>query len=135
MTTVVRIGVAPLVLPPCGQVMSSSSALPPNRRPTMLTGVTAPQHCLTCRAGEAELAHALEASGAVEASAGIEAWMTGAVIQVNGAETSSEAGGAKAREAVDSIHTGGTVGARLHQTVVHVGLTAAPSEAGQAATR
>lgn len=76
----------------------------------------------------------MEASGTVEAAAAVQAGPAAAVVQVDSAEASAEAGGAEAREAVDAVQAGGAVGTRPHQAVVHVGLTARPREAGQAAT-
>lgn len=109
---------SPLGFTPCGQVMSNI-----------------PQRHLAGGSGEAGLTDAVKASGAVEAAAGVVAGPAGAVVHIDSAEASSEAVGAKTREAVDAIQAGGAVSTRLHQTVVHVGLTAQPREAHQTTTR
>lgn len=119
-------GVAPLGLSP-----TSSSSLPPQRRPARLM---APWWRLAGGPGVAESADAVEASSAVQAASGVEAGPAGAVVQVDSAEAPSEAVGADAGETVDAVQAGGAIGTWLHQAVVHVSLTARPCEAHQAAT-
>lgn len=109
---------SPLGFTAHGQVMSNS-----------------PQRRLAGGSGEAGPTDAVEASGAVEAAAGVKAGPAGAVVHVDGAEASGETGRAEAREAVDAVQAGGAVGTRLHQAVVNVGLTTRPREAGQTVTR
>lgn len=57
----------------------------------------------------------------------------GTVIQVDGAEASSEALRTEAGKAVYAINACGTVGARPHQTVIHIDLTVGTHESCQAA--
>lgn len=61
------------------------------------------------------------------------AWAAGTVIQVDGAEASSEALRTEAGKAVYAINACGTIGARPHQTVVHIDLTVGTHESCQAA--
>lgn len=113
---------------------STSSSLPPNRCPARFAGVAASCR-LTDVSSEARPADAVEAAGAVEAAAPVQARLTGAVVQVDGAEAPAESHRANAQEAVEPINTGGAIGTWLHQTVINVSLTVRPREAGQAATR
>lgn len=69
---------------------------------------------------------------AVVAFSSIFAWLAGAVIDVDGAETPFKAHLALAGEAVDPIMAGGTVGTGTHQAVIHVILTESPHEASKA---
>lgn len=62
----------------------------------------------------------------------IFAWLAGAVVDVDGAETPFKAHLALAGEAVDPIVAGGTVGTGTHQAVIHVVLTESPHEASKA---
>lgn len=57
----------------------------------------------------------------------------GTVIQVDGAEASSEALRTEAGKAVYAVNTCGTVSARPHQTVIHIDLTVGTHESCQAA--
>lgn len=75
-------------------------------------------------------ADAVEAPGAVQASAGVKAGPAGAVVQVDGAKAPGETSGADAGEVVGAVHAGGAVCTRSHQAVVHVGFTAPTREAG-----
>lgn len=69
---------------------------------------------------------------AVIALCPIFAWLAGAVVDVDGAETSFKAHLALAGEAVDPIMAGSTVGTGTHQTVIHIILTESPHKASKA---
>lgn len=108
-----------------GHVSSGSISFP------VLCGL---QQSLTGGSSIPRLAYAAEAPSTVNAAAAVEARLADAVIQVDGAETSTETRGTDARETVHAIQAGGAISTRHHQTVIHIGLAAASSKASQAVT-
>lgn len=87
---------------------------------------------LTSFTSETIWTQAVKIIEAVIALCSVLAWLAGTVINVNSAETPFKACWALAREAVDTIVAGGTVGTGAHQAVIYVILAAGTNKASQA---
>lgn len=100
-----------------------------------LPALSGPQCRLAGGSNITQCADAAEASSKVKAAATVVAGLTDTVVNIDGAEASSEASRTDARKAVHTIQTGGTVSTWSHLAVIHIDLAVAPRETSQAVTR